>query len=536
MNRINLSRFLCQPARKLILPGLIALSISFFFWGAAQADVAPNQPPAGTNPLNGSDTQVQMAAETVIFDIAASSSYQYGQAKVTATFRMHNTSVKDESMTVKFPLAWWDAGSVLTCEHADYHNFPPILDLAVWVNGFATPTTIEMFAVTEWQSDVESTLLNIPCWADFPVTFPAGKDTSIRVTYTSLGYQSYYSGALTSFHYILTTGAGWNGPIGSADLIFRFPYDVTSEALDNVTADQLAADNLVIAGKDVVWHKENFKPDYNPSIEMINPSLWINVLEARRAVKLYPDDSEAWGQLGKAYKEAGSGWGYIDDHFFELSAAAYQKSLSLAPDDADWHYGYAELVCSKATKGRPLPSFIDITVCIKELETTLKLHPNYPKALEYLLYINSLVPYATQIKGTVPPDLVQTAEVIDITMLANTEVIRPTHLVYATVITLAPSETITMFSGGQRTPEATEVPTHAIIPSPTASNISPGLTPSPTGAIMTPSPLHPVASTMTIANMASNPPGHSASLPYILAGLALLIALGVWLFAARRSR
>ncbi len=70
-----------------------------------------------------------------------------------------------------------------------------------------------------------------------------------------------------------------------------------------------------------------------------------------------PGDGEAWGRLGKLYKQIlmspHGGRGFRDDtlrddpgaqELFRLSVEAYEKSVELLPDDALWHAGYADLL------------------------------------------------------------------------------------------------------------------------------------------------------------------------------------------------
>src|SRR5690606_26879186 len=63
-------------------------------------------------------------------------------------------------------------------------------------------------------------------WAVFDVTFPPNQDVMIEVTYDVEGF-GYYPYEV--FKYVLETGAGWNGTIGSADVILRLPYEASDK-------------------------------------------------------------------------------------------------------------------------------------------------------------------------------------------------------------------------------------------------------------------------------------------------------------------
>ncbi len=545
MGRVNISYPIQSFIFKLTIFTLLALTFTLLTWVPAHADVAPAPPPSGSNPVNTTPTQVQMAAETVLFEIAPASPYKNGQAKITATFRMHNAGTHDESMTIQFPLAWGDEHNyIVPCEYSAYYEYPSITDLSAWVNDVSTPTSIETTTVTVTSNEYPDTQLSIPCWADFPVNFPAGKDTTIRVTYTALGYgfgaatgsnsaEALVSGAVpsgwTEFHYILTTGAAWNGLIGTADVIFRFPYEVTLESLYHAVPDGLASNHMRLSGRDVIWHNDNFKPDANVSVEAVNPSVWISLMQAKKAVKANPKDSEAWGQIGKTYKEAAWGKrGFIDDIFYQESDAAYRKAVSLAPNDADWHYGYAELLCWQAMWNSATP---DLTACLVQLETTLELRPNYPKALEAILFISNLRPEAT---NPVPANLIQTAQAFPTPTQSDT----PTQALYGTLIptdTLEP--TLTYIPYPTASPDLSGKPIHfpQDTPSFTPSETGPSQTPSPTRAQpnLTSAPGVPTPSQTPSSSLPDRPPVSNAL--YVIAGLILAAGL-VWFIMARRGR
>jgi hypothetical protein len=53
--------------------------------------------------------------------------------------------------------------------------------------------------------------------------------------------------------------------------------------------------------------------------------------------------------LGWAYKDAilesrGVQWDEAGQQMYAWSVEAYQQAVTLLPNDADWHYGYAELL------------------------------------------------------------------------------------------------------------------------------------------------------------------------------------------------
>ena len=179
---------------------------------SAYADVAPPEtvPGSNINPESES-TQVRMVAESVTLTISEDLTDENGAvAETRAVFTMRNLGTVEESMAVRFPLSFL---------YADLGGFPEIESIVVKVDGktASTKREIQPFKNSE-----------IP-WAVFDLTFPPGQDVLIEVVYNVDGY-GYYP--YQAFKYILETGAGWNGTIGSAEIIVRLPYEVSEQNLD----------------------------------------------------------------------------------------------------------------------------------------------------------------------------------------------------------------------------------------------------------------------------------------------------------------
>ena len=78
------------------------------------------------------------------------------------------------------------------------------------------------------------------------------------------------------------------------------------------------------------------------------------------------------------------------EELFRRSQEAYQKSVALLPRDADWHYGYGDLLCETAhwrniLPQTQLPSTPDLlTACMTQLQLALQINPAHAKTLELL--------------------------------------------------------------------------------------------------------------------------------------------------------
>jgi hypothetical protein len=387
-----------------------------------QADVAPPEPPIGSNPRPGDElTNVRMMAETVVMDISAGNPTDEGLAKVTATFTMRNLGEKNESMIVRFPL--YDTRgldnyciSKFDVEYTAFY-FPPIRNLMVWVNGVFTETQIiyKEFIVDVYSHSESSYVQQpkqFPCWASFPVIFPHGQDVIIKVVYSTLPYDHYKLGEFR-YNYILMTGEGWKGTIGSADIIYHLPYD-----LDQVNFLSCYPEDCAVTGKTIQWHFEDFEPNWGTSASLVSPSIWQKILTERAKTIKNPADGEAWGRLGKAYKEACMiPYGFRSDasglELYQLSSEAYQQALLLLPDDADWHFGFAELLCQSALFKNNDYSIEPWQKCIQQLKFTLEINPDHPQANEFIHRLKENdygVGKIVDLSGTEPDYLILTAQ------------------------------------------------------------------------------------------------------------------------------
>lgn len=352
---------------------LILLLVVLAFPSDARADIAPPQFPPGSNPQPGAEiTQVRMKAETVVIEVQKDiTPGSLGAARVAADFTMHNTGTADESMAVRFPITANDG----------WGGYPEIGNILISLNGKQVRHRRANYP------DIRYMDQEVP-WAEFDVMFPAGQDVSIRVTYDLKG-TGYYP--TSSFYYILFTGRGWKGAIGSADVILHLPYEANPQnvILDMETGWGGTTPGGLFEANEVRWHYEDFEPGENDSVQtmefaIVAPSAWQAVLTARASVEGHPNDGEAWGLLGRAYKEAYLiNKGYRMDvggqELYNMSVEAYEKCLSLKPDDAQWHAGFADLLANHAywdsafNGNRPTAETFR---ALEEIHTALELAPN----------------------------------------------------------------------------------------------------------------------------------------------------------------
>jgi tetratricopeptide (TPR) repeat protein len=374
--------------KRISLALLTLTLILFAFPSTVLADVAPPINPPGSNPQPGSEiTQVRMMAETVLVDIQSDTTPgSLGRARVTADFTMRNLGAASESMAVRFPISANDGRE----------QYPEIADIAIKVNGKKVSFQRANYPDIRYYNKDN----DVP-WAEFDVTFPVGQDVVIQVAYSLNG--SGYS-PFTAFYYILETGAGWKDTIGSADIILRLPYPASTQ---NVIMDMQigwgeTTSGGVFNGNEVRWHFEDFEPAPDGNVQnmefaLVAPEAWQTVLKERDNVARNPNDSEAWGHLGMAYKRIFlQGKGYRTDaggeELYQLSIDAYEKCLALKPDDAQWHAGFADLLASRSYWDAWYGPTPDTYRALDEIHTALQLAPNDPKVLEIAQNISYMFP------------------------------------------------------------------------------------------------------------------------------------------------
>lgn len=364
-----------KNAIKGALSCLIGLLFIYLITNKARADVAPPEAPPGVVILPGNElTQVRMISEVVVLTL--DSVNLAPKARTTADFLMENQGSSDETMNVRFPLIYGEA--------LYYENiYPEIKDFAVKIDG----QNVQTHRIT---SKSEGSDRVIP-WASFQVTFPVGKTVKISAVYTAYGFG--YEPFLT-FRYILETGAGWKGTIGSGDIIVNLPYEANEQniILDNNNGFSKIAGPPTFSGNQVKWHFENLEPtnENNFQLDTIYPAYWKKVLDARANTIKYPNDGESWGQLGKAIKETIKFQkGFLRDDLgaqilYKEAFDAYGKSVKLLPRDALWHYGYADLIWAHLITGNFNESgdYSEMQVGVNELRTSLMLDPKNQNAID----------------------------------------------------------------------------------------------------------------------------------------------------------
>jgi hypothetical protein len=350
-----------------------------------RADVAPPPPPAGANVQPTAETQVRMLAEVVVIEAQRNNYGDPARATVQADFTMRNMGSAAEQMKVRFPL-----NVLFPMYQADPNEcvfpaaFPEISDFRAEVNGRAAAVTNTIQRVKNPLSAANQAR-DVKCWANFDAAFPPGEDVRIRVRYSVEGYAAWDTPGQIEFPYVLLTGEAWQGTIGRAEIIFRAPFP-----LDARTLMQYFPQEGQVTGNEVRWVFEDFEPESNVSATIMNPALHARIQREEAALAKNSRDGEAWGRLGRWYKEAnrlrrGFRFDPGGEKLYFLSKEAYEKAVTLLPKDADWHAGYAELLCWNGWFdgfGGMAAKRDDLVACADQVRLALAINPKQAKALE----------------------------------------------------------------------------------------------------------------------------------------------------------
>jgi tetratricopeptide (TPR) repeat protein len=427
---------------------IILMLLILAFPSSVRADMAPPYNPPGVNPEPGREsTQVRMAAETVLIEVRNEG--ELSAAHVTADFSMHNTGNEPENLAVRFPIAASDGRS----------EYPEIKNLTIKVDGKKATHRRVIYPDISYQPE------DIP-WAEFDVTFPPGEDVALQAAYDLEG-TGYYPE--TAFYYILRTGAGWKDTIGSADIILRLPY--AADPQNVIMGIQIGwaetTPGGIFQGNEVRWHFEDFEPGADGTVQdmefaLVSPKIWTMLFKEKENVTQNPRDGEAWGRLGKYYKEIFfESKGYRMDEggeqLYQASIQAYEKCLSLKPEDAQWHAGFADLLASRvywdAWGGNYGP---DAFRALEEIRTALHLAPEDSVVQEI----------AQNISYWLPGGLVESGDGYDFPWLTATPTAKATIILPPTTTPVAAVKTT--LSEPSETPQSAPVsPSEA--PKPTST-------------------------------------------------------------------
>ena len=353
------------------------------------------------------ETAIQMTSEVVTFNIRQAteadnklvplSPNYYGfqhlpvwfpaVAEVIAEFTLKNPTSQSINMTVWYPLA--SVLDVVEWNLSSGEKIPRIEDFEAYIDG--NPSNA---MVSELANPKGADRPDLP-WANFPVTFPAGKETVIQIR-TRLPLQPSVSGIEMTLYNVFHTAAGWAGPIGQAELILNLPYPASTETLAGIPSGTLKvppyyrpsqrADlppGAVLEGNQARWTWKDLEPGPQDDfvLWLLQPDHWQELESARASVQANQADGQAWLNLGSTYyslSSNGPGWPTVfASIYLPQGIEAYRKSAGLLPGRSAPHAGLGLLTLElyMADKNAPPEAIQTIQ---NELQTARELETKNP--------------------------------------------------------------------------------------------------------------------------------------------------------------
>lgn len=399
--------FLPRFSRLLPVSVFIMLSVLAFVLAPApaRADVGVMPIlPGGSSLAAEGNTPIQMRAEVVVMDVRLASeadnaslklnpeAYGYqaqsvwysAVAEVQADFTMSNPTGEAVSLTAWFPLA-------STLVNASWGVLNPE-EIVPRIEGFQVSvdgSPLE-FAVTELPNPQGVDKPPLP-WASFPVSFPAGRETMIHVSYVLPLAQPAKSNALV-LYYIFQTGAGWAGPIGQAELILNLPYPASAETLSGMPSGSLNPPYFIFGGDEVAgipsgavlegrqarWTWTDWEPGPGDDFALLlmHPRVWAGLQADRSAVENAPGSGSARWKLCRTYYGLSRTYPAAvhpaySEAYLPQGVESCQVAADLLPADAAPHYVLAWFYLSALAED-PSPDTLHPVVFELELGRALE--------------------------------------------------------------------------------------------------------------------------------------------------------------------
>ena len=379
------------------------------------ADVAPPQPPPGSNPsVDNPLTMVQMVREDVLMTLDDNT-----RVHVQATFEFKNQGTQTETMQVRFPAGF---------DMYDYNNngqpgMVPIENFLAFVDGKDADVTFT----------VNGDLGSRERWANWPVSFPPSQTVKVAVSYDI--QRGIACGEYGEYDYTLATGSGWYGTIGEGTITFRHP-----EGANEFTIASAWPEDNTFSGTDVIWHFTDLEPDYENNIRVwaMVPGTWRAIQNGRHAAAETPDDLNTVLYIARTLKQSqdmdSKGGPCPSKELANEALTYYEKALELAPNSADIYADYADILLGFALWEFE-PPYTYSTKFIAAMDRALEIDQQNPKLLELKTYYDDLVlqatAYAPLVETPLPPSTeqpTQAAEIEATTEVAPTLTPSPTQL------------------------------------------------------------------------------------------------------------
>ena len=390
MNKANINRLVCFSILFLCITSPVL------------ADIAPPLQPPGGNPgsLEFKETKVAMTYEAVFFDIGTVSNLYYDDrdfqsvnAHVTALFLMKNQGETVEQLETIFPLSHPEGRSDGGFEYPEVQNFE------ISINNIKTEWRIQE---TPNQYDSDDPPIK---WASVDIKYPPSEVMAVEVSYDvqSTGYLP-----KASFYYVLSTGAGWYGPIGETNIFMTFPYEATEEFFyfgpnSSMGLGEKTGMDATFEGNRAKWEYKELEPKEgeNWGVSIIEPQTWQKILALRSRIE--EGDIFANSNITVVYEDI------IFEHwvrdgaekFVLLNLEMYKHAVENEPQNDEVFARYAEFIYMVAYGPVEIIGVdVDLQDAYNAAEKAVAINPENQQAMQMLHDLTENHDLGPEDKGT----------------------------------------------------------------------------------------------------------------------------------------
>jgi tetratricopeptide (TPR) repeat protein len=283
----------------------------------AQAQTPAPVVPVALTPVQR-DTSIELVALTLDADIAESNGHTILSGN--STFKLHNTDkLNDLQAPVGFP-AW--AG--------DPYVFDPTR-----LDGFSVTVEGKKVTLIPSRADLKigSSIRSVD-WYTFTLALAADEKKTVRFEFQ----QDLGDATLTRIAYGIIPATAWKGSVGSARLTINFPAATTMEQIVGYDPPNPAFD-----GESLTWRFTTHEPPANPTLTILRPSAWADLVARRRAVQASPGDSNAHAALGDLLRRLAQTDSARRDSFTLQAIAELETASRLDPSQRTARQGLGSL-------------------------------------------------------------------------------------------------------------------------------------------------------------------------------------------------
>jgi tetratricopeptide (TPR) repeat protein len=337
-----------------ILGAVIALIIGFATF--ALANTAPVKSVGKTiQPLD--NVPVRMVSEEVRISLYGTTAW------VNCLFTLLNEGAPD-TIEVGFPRGW--EGDLKDFMASDAHK----------------PGDLKVETLAENPNYNEYTGEKLPWWKVFKVPFDSTGQTIVVETMYTTELTNTGGFVLNDLHftYIMKTGALWKGNIEDA----RVTVTVAGGAGDRLTS--ISPEGYTREGDRITWHFQNFKPDSNIEIGVMQDILYDRLLIARNMLKKEPGNSYAHFLLGTVYFNRQ----FMGDSNIGEAEKEFREAVSLDPGNLDARWFLANLLEIEQERHHTK----ELKGIRENLEKILEIDPGY-RCKEYTFLLDTSGIYTT---------------------------------------------------------------------------------------------------------------------------------------------